>query len=230
MGLRTLAIAVRPITPEYYEEITAQLDKARQALSNREEEVSKVCDIIESEMTLLGATGVEDQLQDGVPETLESLRAAGIKVCFLLNNLQSRLFTHLTCESQVWVLTGDKLETAVNIAHSCGHFKRGMELLILSDPEKTEETLDELEYVLKLIFILNIERKQFRLIRKRVNERKDCHFGMVVDGQSLAVALKHHRDMFGDIAKRCEAVVCCRMSPIQKAEVNAKLTLLNLSK
>ncbi|XP_046454878.1 phospholipid-transporting ATPase IF-like [Daphnia pulex] len=178
MGLRTLAIAVRPITPEYYEEITVQLDKARQALSNREEEVSKVCDIIESEMTLLGATGVEDQLQDGVPETLESLRAAGIKV---------------------WVLTGDKLETAVNIAHSCGHFKRGMELLILSDPDKTEETLDELE--------------------KRVNERNDCHFGMVVDGQSLAVALKHHRGMFGDIAKRCEAVVCCRMSPIQKAEV-----------
>jgi phospholipid-translocating ATPase len=86
MGLRTLAIAVRPITPEQYEEITAQLDKARQALSNREEEVSKVCDIIESEMTLLGATGVEDQLQDGVPETLESLRAAGIKVCIKIQN------------------------------------------------------------------------------------------------------------------------------------------------
>ena len=45
---------------------------------------------------------------------------------------------------------------------------------------------------------------------------------MVVDGQSLAVALKHHRDIFGEVAKNCEAVVCCRMSPIQKAEVNAK--------
>jgi magnesium-transporting ATPase (P-type) len=146
MGLRTLAIAVRPITPEYYEEITAQLDKARQALSNREEEVSKVCDVIESEMTLLGATGVEDQLQDGVPETLESLRAAGIKVCFHFNNKYVvSLLSHLNFESQVWVLTGDKLETAVNIANSCGHFKRGMELLIMSDPEKTEETLDELE-------------------------------------------------------------------------------------
>lgn len=54
----------------------------------------------------------------------------------------------------MWVLTGDKLETAVNIANSCGHFKRGMELLILSDPEKTEETLDELEYVLRLTFYL----------------------------------------------------------------------------
>jgi magnesium-transporting ATPase (P-type) len=131
----------------------------------------------------------------------------------------------------VWVLTGDKLETAVNIANSCGHFKRGMELLILSDPEKTEETLDELEYVLKLTFILKSEKiNTISFIRKRVNERNDCHFGMVVDGQSLAVALKHHRDMFGDIAKRCEAVVCCRMSPIQKAEVKAKLKIFNLPK
>ena len=47
---------------------------------------------------------------------------------------------------QVWVLTGDKLETAVNIAHSCGHFKRGMELLIINGPEATEETLEDLKY------------------------------------------------------------------------------------
>lgn len=65
---------------EYYEEINQLLEKARQALTDREKEVSRVCDIIESDMDLLGATGVEDQLQDGVPETLESLRAAGIKV------------------------------------------------------------------------------------------------------------------------------------------------------
>ncbi len=71
-----------------------------------------------------------------------------------LNNYQSRFLYAYKFESQVWVLTGDKLETAVNIANSCGHFKRGMELLILSDPEKTEETLDELEYVLRLTFYL----------------------------------------------------------------------------
>lgn len=80
MGLRTLAIAVRPLSAEDYEEISFQLDQAHQALTDREKKVSEVCDLIESHMTLLGATGVEDQLQDGVPETLESLRAAGIKV------------------------------------------------------------------------------------------------------------------------------------------------------
>ena len=53
---------------------------------------------------------------------------------------------------------------------------------------------------------------------------------MVVDGQSLAVALKHHRDIFGEVAKNCEAVVCCRMSPIQKAEVNAKKYQFNINR
>lgn len=77
----------------------------------REAAVAKVFDNIEKDLTLLGATGVEDQLQEGVQETLEALKAAGIRV---------------------WVLTGDKLETALNIAYSCGHFKRGMKVLELS--------------------------------------------------------------------------------------------------
>ena len=82
LGLRTLAIACRPLSKEYYENVNELINNARQALTNRDKEVSRVCETIESEMTLLGATGVEDQLQDGVPETLESLRVAGIKVFF----------------------------------------------------------------------------------------------------------------------------------------------------
>ena len=66
-----------------------QLNEARQMMVDREDHVAKVFDLIENQMTLLGATGVEDELQDGVPETLEALRAAGIKVTipigFLLN-------------------------------------------------------------------------------------------------------------------------------------------------
>ena len=100
-----------------------QLDEARQVMAEREEQVSKVFDKIESGMTLLGATGVEDELQDGVPETLEALRAASIKV---------------------WVLTGDKLETAINIAYSCGHFKRGMHLLTLTHQQSSGECLETL--------------------------------------------------------------------------------------
>lgn len=57
--------------------------------------------------------------------------------------------------------------------------------------------------------------------RKKIIDTRDRHFGMVVDGQCLAVALKQHRDRFSQIARQCEAVVCCRMSPIQKAEVSS---------
>jgi len=128
LGLRTLAVAALRLTTDEYENIVKQLDEARQMMVDRELAVSKVFDCIESGMTLLGATGVEDQLQDGVPETLEALRAAGIKI---------------------WVLTGDKLETAINIAYSCGHFKRGMTLLTLtaqSSPAECQETLWRLRY------------------------------------------------------------------------------------
>lgn len=91
-------------------------------MTDRESAVAKAFDSIEKDMTLLGATGVEDQLQPGVEETLEALKAAGIRV---------------------WVLTGDKLETAVNIAFSCGHFKRGMKLLEVSGTDDIERALTD---------------------------------------------------------------------------------------
>lgn len=80
MGLRTLAISARRLTPDQYDDVVRKLDEARQTMVDREYHVSRAFDAIESEMVLLGATGVEDQLQDGVAETLEALRAAGIKV------------------------------------------------------------------------------------------------------------------------------------------------------
>ena len=81
LGLRTLAVAARRLSSDEYEEIVQKLNDARQVMVDREIAVSRVFSFIENGMTLLGATGVEDQLQDGVPETLEALRAAGIKVC-----------------------------------------------------------------------------------------------------------------------------------------------------
>ena len=87
--MRTLAVATRQLTMEEYQVLMDQLNEARQMMVDREDHVAKVFDLIENQMTLLGATGVEDELQDGVPETLEALRAAGIKVTipigFLLN-------------------------------------------------------------------------------------------------------------------------------------------------
>ncbi|XP_032795610.1 phospholipid-transporting ATPase IF-like isoform X1 [Daphnia magna] len=181
LGLRTLAVSARRLTSDQYADMMEKLNEARQVMVDRELCVSRIFDFIESDMTLLGATGVEDQLQDGVAETLEALRAAGIKI---------------------WVLTGDKLETAINIAYSCGHFKRGMQLLTLTaqtSPAECQETL-------------------WRL-RRRIWDEPIQNFGFVVDGESLAHSLKEHRQLLSEVCSHCNTVVCCRMSPIQKAEV-----------
>ncbi|XP_071540026.1 phospholipid-transporting ATPase IF-like [Panulirus ornatus] len=178
VGLRTLAVAKRELSNQQYKDLSCQLSEAKQMLEGREEAVKEVMNRMEAELSLLGATGVEDLLQEGVQETLEALRVAGIKV---------------------WVLTGDKVETAVNIAYSCGHFKKFMTILSLTglqDPEHAASTLQQCHQ----------------------ESEEDCFYGLVVDGTSLQMLLDHHRKEFYRLCRRCTAVVCCRMSPRQKAE------------
>ncbi|XP_022245429.1 probable phospholipid-transporting ATPase IF isoform X1 [Limulus polyphemus] len=180
-GLRTMVIAQRELSEEEFHIFDKKIRKARTEMTDRENKVSKVINEIERNLTLLGATGVEDKLQEGVCETLAALRAAGIKV---------------------WVLTGDKGETAVNISYSSGHFQRGMVLMKLLHQESSSQCQRE---------IINI---------KNIIEREPMSsYALVVDGHSLAFALHHHRDIFYEICRQCTAVLCCRMSPIQKAEI-----------
>ena len=80
LGLRTLTIASCRLSLEKYEEIDHLLEGARQSMVDRQTELARCFDVIEVDLTLLGATGVEDQLQEEVQETLESLKVAGIKV------------------------------------------------------------------------------------------------------------------------------------------------------
>ena len=101
-GLRTLVISQKSISPEYYEEWNRRHEAAKADLNHREARVRACIDELEENMELLGVTGVEDKLQENVAVVIESLRNAGI---------------------QVWMLTGDKVETATCIAISAG-FKR----------------------------------------------------------------------------------------------------------
>ncbi|OXB60823.1 hypothetical protein ASZ78_016551 [Callipepla squamata] len=180
-GLRTLCVAYRRFTPEEYQEISKRLHEARTALQQREERLADVFNFIERDLELLGATGVEDKLQEKVQETIEALRLAGIKV---------------------WVLTGDKHETAVSVSLSCGHFHRTMNILELVQ-HKSDSTCAE----------------QLRQLAKRIKEDHVIQHGLVVDGTSLSLALREHEKLFMDVCKNCSAVLCCRMAPLQKAKV-----------
>ncbi|XP_062960470.1 phospholipid-transporting ATPase IF isoform X8 [Cynocephalus volans] len=180
-GLRTLCIAYRQLTSKEYEEINRCLFEARTALQQREEKLADAFQVVEKDLTLLGATAVEDRLQDKVRETIEALRMAGIKV---------------------WVLTGDKHETAVSVSLSCGHFHRTMNILELINQKSDSECAEQL-----------------RQLARRITEDHVIQHGLVVDGTSLSLALREHEKLFMEVCRNCSAVLCCRMAPLQKAKV-----------
>ncbi|PNJ69035.1 ATP11B isoform 3 [Pongo abelii] len=180
-GLRTLCIAYRKFTSKEYEEIDKRIFEARTALQQREEKLADVFQFIEKDLILLGATAVEDRLQDKVRETIEALRMAGIKV---------------------WVLTGDKHETAVSVSLSCGHFHRTMNILELINQKSDSECAEQL-----------------RQLARRITEDHVIQHGLVVDGTSLSLALREHEKLFMEVCRNCSAVLCCRMAPLQKAKV-----------
>ncbi|XP_045144279.1 phospholipid-transporting ATPase IG isoform X3 [Echinops telfairi] len=207
-GYRTLCVAFKEIAPDDYERMNRQLIEAKMSLQDREEKMEKVFDDIETNMNLIGATAVEDKLQDQAAETIEALHAAGLKV---------------------WVLTGDKMETAKSTCYACRLFQTSTELLELTtktieDSERKEDRLHELliEYRKKL---LHEFPKSTRSLTKAWTEHQE--YGLIIDGSTLSLILNSSQDsssnnyksIFLQICMKCTAVLCCRMAPLQKAQI-----------
>ena len=178
-GLRVLAIASRVIDPKLYKTFKERY-LAAQLSPDRNLQINKVFDFISTKMDLIGLTGVEDKLQDNVKHTLETLREAGIKI---------------------WMLTGDKIETAQTIAMSSRLCSRDQEMLAISKCTSPNDCIDQL--------------------RKIDDNNNYC---LVIDGESLQTCLDHIKYEFISRAVELRAVVCCRCSPTQKADV-AKLIM-----
>ncbi|TPX37615.1 hypothetical protein SmJEL517_g00757 [Synchytrium microbalum] len=189
-GLRTLVIAHREMPLSEYEAWSKSYAEASSALVNRAEALEQVADIAERDFHLLGATAIEDRLQDGVPEAIELLRGAGIKV---------------------WVLTGDKMETAINIAFASNLFTRDQTLAVIRASANANDAGIQVAEALNLSL------------------QKD-NIGLVVEGDALrdVLAVKEFRAQFLELGVRCTSVVCCRASPKQKAQV-VRLVKLGLA-
>lgn len=186
-GLRTLCLAMREIPEHEFQEWMKVYETAQTTIGgNRADELDKAAELIEHDFHLLGATAIEDRLQDGVPETIHTLQEAGIKV---------------------WVLTGDRQETAINIGMSCKLLSEDMMLLIVNE-ESAEATRDNLQ-------------KKLDAIRNQGDATIEMEtLALVIDGKSLTYALeKDMEKLFLDLAIMCKAVICCRVSPLQKALV-----------
>uniref|UniRef100_A0A8C3XJY0 Phospholipid-transporting ATPase n=1 Tax=Chelydra serpentina TaxID=8475 RepID=A0A8C3XJY0_CHESE len=164
-GLRTLALAYKNLTEEHFKEWFKILQEANTSVDSRNDYLAAAYEEIEKDMMLLGATAIEDKLQEGVTETIASLSLANIKI---------------------WVLTGDKQETAMNIGYSCHMLTDTMNEIFIVASHTGMEVREEL-------------REYFAL-------------------QALALEGDLENE-FVEVACMCKTVICCRVTPLQKAQV-----------
>ncbi|KAI9295827.1 phospholipid-translocating P-type ATPase [Neoconidiobolus thromboides FSU 785] len=181
LGLRTLCIAYRPISNEEFEQWDKRYNEANLAMEEREEKIMSLQEEMEKELILVGGTAIEDKLQENVPESIQLLREAGIKL---------------------WVLTGDKTETAINIGFSCNLLTQEMQLVsVTGDSENSVK--EQLELAIDQFTFLN-----------------HPDLALIIDGTSLKFGLSNEvKGLLLTFAKQCKVVICCRVSPLQKAQV-----------
>ncbi|EXJ62426.1 phospholipid-translocating ATPase [Cladophialophora yegresii CBS 114405] len=197
-GLRTLCVAERDLDEDTYRDWNKDHDFAAQALTDREDRLEEVADRIERDLTLLGGTAIEDRLQDGVPDTIALLGQAGIKL---------------------WVLTGDKVETAINIGFSCNLLSNDMDLILFDIPEASLQEAGKLLDQHLATFGLTGSDEELAAARL-VHEPPPPTHALVIDGESLKLVLSDTlRQRFLILCKQCRSVLCCRVSPAQKAAV-----------
>ncbi|XP_018615615.1 phospholipid-transporting ATPase ID-like isoform X2 [Scleropages formosus] len=207
-GLRTLALAYKDLDESYFESWRQRHHEASTALDDREDKLDELYEEIEKNMLLLGATGIEDKLQDGVSHTIEQLSRADIKI---------------------WVLTGDKQETAENIGYSCNLLREEMSEVFTvagTSPEEVRQELRTARIKMKpetgegnvtIEGEGEILGKKSKLVQ---DEAVNGEYGLVINGHSLAYALDKTMELeLLRTACMCKTVICCRVTPLQKAQV-----------
>ncbi|KAF5358414.1 hypothetical protein D9756_001292 [Leucocoprinus leucothites] len=222
-GLRTLTLAYKVINENDYDSWSHRYHEATIAMENREEQIEAVSNELELELRLLGATAIEDKLQDGVPEAIADLKRAGIKI---------------------WVATGDKLETAIAIGRSTNLISSESNIIIVrGGPKPAREQIQSA--MVKFFPEASASASMANLIRspdpskdkeraiplQRINTgasivgedngERPGGFVLVVDGAALleAFADEENKALLLRLATLCEGVICCRVSPLQKALV-----------
>ena len=180
-GLRTLLYGYRYVEEDEYKKWKKFYLEASTSLSSRQESVEKAASMIEKDFEFGGITAIEDKLQDGVPEAIDKLQRAKIKL---------------------WMLTGDKRETAVNIGHSC-HLIKDYSSITTLDHE-----------------IGDVSQRIAAATLQMSNEMV-AHSVIVVDGATLSkiMALESLRKLFLALTIMVDTVICCRASPSQKASL-----------
>ena len=185
-GLRTLVLSQKLIPQDYFDKWNKEYEEAKTSMEDRQQKIADVVSKLENNMDFLCVTGVEDLLQDDVATTIDNLRNAGMKV---------------------WMLTGDKVETATCISISAGLKAKTHKIYTIKNDEikseaKNEEKPPE-----------NVLLSKFEEYKRKINI--DPHL-FIIDGDTLDLALKNCEKDFFETAMLAPSVVCCRCSPTQK--------------
>lgn len=232
-GLRTLCLGGKELSGQFYDDWSHRFHEASVSIQEREEKMEALASELEKDFDLYGATAIEDKLQDGVPETIADLKRAGINV---------------------WVATGDKLETAIAIGYSTMLLTEDMNLVVVRGGEygQPNSAYEQLRKAVVRFFggpavlqemehqppgeesesrrssFMSRRPSYHRNRRSSVsqvslvgedNGQRSGGFALVIDGTALGHALSEDfsKDLLLRISTQCKAVICCRVSPLQKA-------------
>lgn len=178
-----MLLAEKEIDKTLYKKWHLDYKKASAVIEDREGAMDKVAEEIEKDFELVGATAIEDKLQDEVADTISFMKSAHIKV---------------------WVLTGDKVETAINIGYACALLKSDMEEFIIKGTS-SKKILEEIT--------------KFKKDYEETCMVRDC--GVIVDGKTLLKIAKSEdlQREFLELAENAAVVLACRVSPKQKSEI-----------
>ena len=205
-GYRTLYISMKVFKEEEWEDFSSELEQAEMDPFQKKEKLEEIYQRIENGLTLLGSTIVEDKLQENVPEVIKELRQADIKI---------------------WMLTGDKLSTAYNIGLSCNLINKDIKTFFVEGIEKKLDenfnvvNKDEQEKVI-LNFVKEYKHFQGNIENGFLQKNQEfLKFGILVDEKALFTITNNEEiaNIFLDVAKDAVAVICCRVSPLQKSQV-----------
>ena len=198
-GLRILMIAEKTVSEAWYNDWRKKMDEAKNSTKNREENVEKVMALIEGDLSLSGVTAIEDKLQDGVPECIASLREAGIKV---------------------WMLTGDKVDTAINIGYACQLISGDMTVIELTAKASKKAMLELDKDGIPTRACLDSE-----MIAALEKARKSVERGgevvAVLDTYFLTAIdqYENSRKQLLELSKMCKSFIAARVSPDQKGQI-----------
>jgi phospholipid-transporting ATPase len=199
-GLRVLVMGRKTLDESTYLNWEKRYKEARNM--GKEDQLNTFYEELENNLTFLGCSAIEDKLQDGVSETI---------------------YTLLTCNIRVWVLTGDKQDTAEEIAKSCKLINENMFILhLVEDKKDTREKI----LSLKDDFDISMEEGEeqninLELISRKIRKKRGKDMSIVIDGFTLEIILNDPNLSlyFFQVAIAAKSVVCCRVTPKQKSKV-----------